>query len=184
MVRPIYRGLIRAWLSDYKLPCGSSGGLAVAVAADFLPLAFSSATQGSIMCLAFFTALYALKSSTGLTSRHGLLSSSITFNASGMLGKSAWYFASLLTAVAGYDTQDPVTLEALAYKSHDYTINLASEWSDLRLKIADRKWFWSLYDHQVDDLEERERLNHFISTIAQMRDLWPQLSCSNNTCPA
>ena len=64
-----------------------------------------------------------------------------------MFGKSAWDLASLLTAVAGYDIKNPVTIAALAYESHDYTTNLVSECSDWRLRIADKKWFWSLYDH-------------------------------------
>ena len=79
-----------------------------------------------------------------------------------MFGKSAWHHACLLTAVAGCDIKDPVTLEALAYESHGYTTNLASEWSDWRLGIADRKWFWSLYDHQMNGLEERDMFNHGI----------------------
>ena len=109
---------------------------------------------------------------TGLIDfRHGLLPSSTTFDAPGRFGKSAWDHASLLPAVAGYDIKDLVTLEALAYESQDFTTNLASEWSDWRLGIADRKWFWSLYDHQMDGLEGRDMFNHGISTVVQIRDL-------------
>ena len=87
-------------------------------------------TRGLINCQASFIALYALKPSTGLISRYGLLPSSTVFGDPGMFGKSVWDLASLPTTVARYDMKHPVTLEALAYESHDYTISLASEWSD------------------------------------------------------
>lgn len=163
----------------------------MAVAAGFSPLALGSETQGSISCPASFTAVYALKPSTGLVSRSGILPSSTTFDAPGMFGKSAWDLASLLTAIAGPDLEDPVTLEALPYVSQDYTTNLASEWSDWRLGIADRNWFWSLYNDQEDDLEEWKMFTHGIRTIARMRDLGASVigdvlipSASNAEAPA
>ncbi|CAF9935086.1 hypothetical protein IMSHALPRED_010095 [Imshaugia aleurites] len=88
-----------------------------------------------------------------------------------MFSKSARDLASLLTALVGYDTKDPVTLEALPFVSHNYSMDLASDWSDWRLGIADRKWFWSLYDDQEDNPDELKMFNHGTLTVARMRDL-------------
>ena len=75
---------------DGEYPCGSSGGSAVAVAAGFAPLALGTETQGSISCPASHAALFAMKPSTGLLSRSGILPSSTTFDAPGILAKSTW----------------------------------------------------------------------------------------------
>ena len=154
----------------FKHPCGSSGGSAVAVAAGFSPLTLGSETQGSISCPASFTAVYALKPSTGLLSRRGILPSSTTFDAPGMFGKSALDLASLLTVVAGPDIEDRVTMEAPRV-STDYTHNLTSNWTDWRLGIADMDWFWSLYRDQEDDPEQLKMFDEGISTVVRMSEL-------------
>ena len=55
-------------------------------AAGFAPLALGTETQGSIGCRASHAAIYAMKTSTGLPSRSGILPSSTTFDAPGILG--------------------------------------------------------------------------------------------------
>ena len=87
-----------------------------------------------------------------------------------MFGKSAWDLASLLTIVAGPDSEDPFN-EALPHLSIDYTKNLASDWSDWRLGIADRDWFWSLYSDQEDDPEQLKMFDNGISTVVRMSEL-------------
>ena len=59
--------------------------------------------------------------------------------------------ASLLTIVAGPDSEDPVTVEA-PRAAEDYTKDLASNWTDWRLGIADRDWFWRLYNNHPEEL--------------------------------
>ncbi|CAF9923228.1 MAG: hypothetical protein ALECFALPRED_002337 [Alectoria fallacina] len=142
-------------------------------------------------CPASFTAVYALKPSTGLVSRSGILPSSTTFDAPGMFGRSPRDLANLLTTIAGPDLEDPVTLEASPYVPHDYTTNLASEWSDWRLGIADRDWFWSLYDGQEDDPEEWKMFDNGIITIIRMSEMGanvtenvPIPSASHSEAPA
>ena len=87
-----------------------------------------------------------------------------------MFGKSALDLASLLTVVAGPDLEDPVTMEAPKV-SADYTRNLTSNWTDWRLGVADRDWFWSLYRDQEDDPEQLKMFDKGISTVVSMRDL-------------
>ena len=57
MARLVHRGLMKAWPTYHKHPCGSSGGSAVAVVAGFSPLAFGRETQGLVDFLAYFIAL-------------------------------------------------------------------------------------------------------------------------------
>lgn len=88
-----------------------------------------------------------------------------------MFAKSAWDLAALLTAVSGPDPEDPVTIHAVPYALDDYTADLRSEWRDWRLGIADRKWFWSLYDDEPDNPDMRKMFDHGFRTVARMRDL-------------
>lgn len=88
-----------------------------------------------------------------------------------MFAKSAWDLAGLLTAVAGPDTEDIVSIDAGPHVLNDYTVNLNSEWRDWRLGVADRRWFWSLYDDEEDDPEVRKMFDHGFHTVARMREL-------------
>ena len=87
-----------------------------------------------------------------------------------MFGKSAMDLANLLAIVAGPDLKDPVTMEA-PMVSEDYTQNLASNWTDWRLGVADRDWFWSLYSDQEDDPEQVKMFDSGISTVVRMSGL-------------
>jgi amidase len=131
-------------LADKQHPCGSSGGSAVAVAAGFAPVALGTETQGSISCPASFTALYGFKASTGLLSRTGILPASTTFDSAGVLAKSAWDVASVLSVLAGPDAEDAATLDA----PYAFLPNLTRSWSDLRLGVADKRWFWEDRDQE------------------------------------
>ena len=53
----------------------------------------------------------------------------------------------------------------------DYTQKLASNWTDWRLGIADRDWFWSLYSDQDDDPEELKMFDNGISIVVRMSEL-------------
>lgn len=88
-----------------------------------------------------------------------------------MFAKSAWELAALLTAVAGPDSEDVVSINAGPHVLDDYTKKLDSEWRDWRLGVADRRWFWSLYDDEEDDPELRKMFDHGLHTVARMREL-------------
>lgn len=139
---------------DGEYPCGSSGGSAVAVAAGFAPLALGTETQGSISCPASHAALYAMKPSTGLLSRSGILPSSTTFDAPGILAKSTWDISNALDIASGPDDTDPATLMASLHRYGSFAQQPSSNWSDWRIGFADPDWFWSSIGVYSDGKEE------------------------------
>ncbi len=94
--------------------------------------------------------MYGLKVSTGLLSRSGILPSSTTFDSPGVLAKSPWDIAALLTGIEGVDPDDPATADS---KPHikNFTASLDASWKDFRIGVADKKWFWSILPGFVGD---------------------------------
>jgi len=96
--------------NPYRLdrsPWGSSSGSAVAVAAGYAPLALGVETDGSIVCPASATATVGLKPTVGLTSRAGVIPISFTQDSPGPMARSVEDVAYLLSAIAGFDAEDP-----------------------------------------------------------------------------
>ena len=88
-------------------PWGSSSGSAVAVAAGYAPLALGVETDGSLVCPAAAAAIVGLKPTVGLTSRAGVIPISFTQDSPGPMARTVEDAAYLLTAIAGFDPEDP-----------------------------------------------------------------------------
>ncbi|KAH6710559.1 amidase signature domain-containing protein [Leptodontidium sp. MPI-SDFR-AT-0119] len=177
-----------AWVEKPSLPmiarfhlCGSSGGPVVAVAAGFAPVALGSETQGSISCPASFAALYGFKTSTRLLSRAGILPSSTSFDSPAVFAKSAWDIASMLSVVSGPDVNDPITLEGAPY-AKNFLPNLTRSWSDFRIGIVDRPWFWEINDGFSGDQEERDEEEKGAVIVDNVR--MPSADLSNTEVPS
>ena len=102
-------------------PCGSSSGSAVAVAANLVPLAVGTETDGSIVCPASATGIVGLKPTVGLVSRAGIIPISHTQDTAGPLCRSVADAAALLGAMAGADTRDGATSVSQGRRQADYT---------------------------------------------------------------
>jgi Asp-tRNA(Asn)/Glu-tRNA(Gln) amidotransferase A subunit family amidase len=113
------------------------------VASGFAPLSLGTETQGSISCPASFASLYGLKLSGGLVSVHGILQSS-PFDSPGILARSPWDIANLLSTMVGYDSRDTVPSEAPTFEPEDFSKYLSGSWQDVRIGVADKRWFWDL----------------------------------------
>ena len=90
-------------------PGGSSSGSAAAVAAEMVPLALGSQTNGSTIRPAAFCGVVGFKPTYGLISRHGILPLSRTLDHVGLFARSIDDIALLAAQLVGYDERDPDT---------------------------------------------------------------------------
>jgi len=111
-----------------RVPGGSSGGSAAAVASDMCLFALCSDTGGSIRQPASFCGVFGLKPSYGRVSRFGLLSMTSSTDVVGVLAKTVSDLALVIKAIAGADDLDATSLKISV---PDYEQNLA-EVEDLK----------------------------------------------------
>ena len=132
------------WDRD-RVPGGSSGGSAAAVAARLVPLALGSDTGGSIRQPAAFCGVVGLKPTYGRVSRFGLVAYASSLDQIGPLARTVQDAADLLQAVAGDDELDstcssePVT---------DYSVAARSGVEGLRIGLP-REYFQQGLDPEV-----------------------------------
>jgi Asp-tRNA(Asn)/Glu-tRNA(Gln) amidotransferase A subunit family amidase len=90
-------------------PGGSSSGSAAAVAANMVPFALGSQTNGSTIRPAAFCGVLGFKPTHGLISRHGILTLSRTLDHVGLFARTIDDIALLAEQLVGYDEHDPDT---------------------------------------------------------------------------
>jgi aspartyl-tRNA(Asn)/glutamyl-tRNA(Gln) amidotransferase subunit A len=94
-----------------RVPGGSSGGSAAAVAARLVPAATGTDTGGSIRQPASFTNTTGIKPTYGVCSRYGMIAFASSLDQAGPLARSAEDCALLLSAMSGFDERDATSAE-------------------------------------------------------------------------
>jgi amidase len=110
-------------LNPYVLdrnPCGSSSGSGVAVAANLVPVAIGTETDGSIVCPASANGVVGIKPTVGLVSRAGIIPISHSQDTAGPMARTVRDAALVLSAIAGPDSRDSATRNG-ADRTADYT---------------------------------------------------------------
>jgi aspartyl-tRNA(Asn)/glutamyl-tRNA(Gln) amidotransferase subunit A len=96
---------------ESRVPGGSSGGSAAAVAARLLPAATGTDTGGSIRQPASFCGITGIKPTYGVCSRYGMIAFASSLDQAGPLARSAEDCALLLAAMGGFDERDATSAE-------------------------------------------------------------------------
>ena len=130
-----------------KVPGGSSGGSAAAVAADMVPWALGSDTGGSIREPSSFCGVVGLKPTYGTVSRYGLIAYGSSLDQIGPVAKDVSDCAAILEAITSHDPKDSTSMDR---DDCDFTEALVDDVKGLRIGIP-RDYMGEGLDPEVND---------------------------------
>ncbi len=116
-----------------KVPGGSSGGSAAAVAARLAPVATGTDTGGSIRQPAALTSLTGIKPTYGRVSRYGMIAFASSLDQAGVLALTAEDAALVLQAMAGFDFRDSTSVDVPV---PDYTATLDQPLTGVKIGLV------------------------------------------------
>ncbi|MCW3149810.1 Asp-tRNA(Asn)/Glu-tRNA(Gln) amidotransferase subunit GatA [Stutzerimonas stutzeri] len=150
-----------------RVPGGSSGGSAAAVAARLIPAATGTDTGGSIRQPAALTNLTGLKPTYGRVSRWGMIAYASSLDQGGPLARTAEDCALLLGSMAGFDPKDSTCVDQPV---DDYLSALAQPLAGLRIGLP-KEYFGAGLDSRIADavlavVEELKKLGATVKDIS------------------
>lgn len=143
-----------------RIPGGSSGGSAAAVAADLAPFATGTDTGGSIRQPAAFCGLTGIKPTYGRVSRFGMIAYASSFDQAGPVARSAEDCAYLLQAIAGHDAKDSTSVDRGV---ENYVGELNQPLNGLRIGLP-RQYF----NHASLDAEVKARIEAALKQLESL----------------
>ncbi|MBW4520573.1 MAG: Asp-tRNA(Asn)/Glu-tRNA(Gln) amidotransferase subunit GatA [Scytolyngbya sp. HA4215-MV1] len=146
-----------------RVPGGSSGGSAAAVAAGECTVSLGSDTGGSIRQPASFCGIVGMKPTYGLVSRYGLVAFASSLDQIGPFARSVEDAAILLGAIAGYDPKDSTSLKVAV---PDYTRFLTPDLKGKKVGVI-RETFGEGLDPEVEKVVQQ--------AIAQLKALGAEI---------
>jgi len=140
-----FRGPVRNPWDPARVPGGSSGGSAVAVAARMAPAAIGTDTGGSIRQPAALSGICGIKPTYGVVSRYGMIAFASSLDQGGPMAKCAEDLALMLNVMAGFDARDSTSL---ARAAEDYARALDAPLHGLRIGVP-QEYFGAGLDADV-----------------------------------
>lgn len=134
-----------------KVPGGSSGGSAAAVAAGMVPWALGSDTGGSIRQPSSFCGVVGLKPTYGLVSRYGLVAFASSLDQIGPITKDVRDCAMLLNLLVGHDPKDTTSADL---PKKDYTECLKNDVKGLKIGVP-KEFFGEGINEEVKESLEK-----------------------------
>ena len=139
-----YKTTANAW-DQTKVPGGSSGGSAAAVAAGLVPFTLGSDTGGSIRQPAAFNGIVGLKPTYGRVSRWGLFAMASSLDQIGPFTRTVKDNALVLNAISGFDAKDSTSSER---EVPDFTAKLTGDVKGLKIAVP-KEYFGEGIDPKV-----------------------------------
>lgn len=150
-----------------RVPGGSSGGSAAAVAGRLIPAATGTDTGGSVRQPAALCGITGIKPTYGRVSRYGMIAFASSLDQAGVMAVTAEDCALLLRAISGYDEKDATCVNQLV---PDYTATLQNPIKGLRIGLP-KEYFSAELDSQMQAIldqaiTEYQRLGAVIKEIS------------------
>lgn len=153
------------WNTD-RVPGGSSGGSAVAVASGVVRVSLGSDTGGSVRQPASLCGTFGLKPTYGRISRYGLVAFASSLDNIGIFGQSSKDIADVLKVIAGRDPLDSTSADVAV---PDYPADLNKNIEGKRLGVP-KAWFGEGLDDDVRNAVEKA-IENFRSLGAEIVDI-------------
>ncbi len=161
-----YYGTVKNPWNSERVPGGSSGGSACAVAAQLAPAATGTDTGGSIRQPASLCGITGIKPTYGRVSRYGMIAFASSLDQGGPLTRTAEDAAMMLNIMAGFDERDSTSANEPV---DDYTATLNNKIDGLKIGLP-KEYFDESLDSGISDIihssiKELEKLGASIQDI-------------------
>ena len=153
------------WDQD-RVPGGSSGGSAAAVAARIAPFATGTDTGGSIRQPASLCGITGIKPTYGRISRYGMIAYASSLDQAGPMTKTAEDAAIVLNSMAGFDPKDSTSAQK---ETPDYTKNLGKSIKGLKIGLP-KEFFSEGLDNNVEQII-MQSISQFESMGAKIHEI-------------